>query len=61
MATMNRIFADYEARQEVLASAQARNPLANGIAWIAGELVPYHEARIPLKDQGFLHSDLTYE
>ncbi|KPI43968.1 putative branched-chain-amino-acid aminotransferase [Cyphellophora attinorum] len=61
MATMDQIFADYEARQRTLVQAQASNPFAHGIAWINGEYEPYHEARIPLKDQGFLHSDLTYD
>ena len=38
------------------------NPFAHGIAWTGGpEFVPVHEARIPLLDQGFLKSDLTYD
>ncbi|KAI7783283.1 hypothetical protein LA080_012038 [Diaporthe eres] len=37
------------------------NPFAKGIAWIEGQLTPLSEARIPLLDQGFLHSDLTYD
>jgi branched-subunit amino acid aminotransferase/4-amino-4-deoxychorismate lyase len=61
MATMDQVFADYEARQRTLVQAQESNPFARGIAWINGEYEPYHEARIPLKDQGFLHSDLTYD
>jgi len=40
---------------------ESPNPLAKGVAWIAGELVPLHEAKIPILDQGFLHSDLTYD
>ncbi|KAF2688425.1 D-aminoacid aminotransferase-like PLP-dependent enzyme [Lentithecium fluviatile CBS 122367] len=59
MATMEREFAAYNARKAVL--ARSNHPFANGVAWIAGELVPLHEARIPLLDQGFLHSDLTYD
>ncbi|GFP58985.1 putative branched-chain-amino-acid aminotransferase [Trichoderma asperellum] len=59
MATMNEVFAGYEARQEVLNNSS--NRFAKGIAWIEGELVPLHEARIPLLDQGFMHSDLTYD
>ncbi|KAL6886773.1 Aminotransferase, class IV [Trichoderma evansii] len=59
MATMNEVFAGYEARQEVLNNSA--NRFAKGIAWIEGELVPLHEARIPLLDQGFMHSDLTYD
>ena len=59
MATMQRVLGDYKARAEVL--AQSTHPFAKGVAWIAGELTPIHEARIPLLDQGFLHSDLTYD
>jgi branched-subunit amino acid aminotransferase/4-amino-4-deoxychorismate lyase len=59
MATMDKVFADYEARKITLATST--NPFAKGIAWIEGQLVPFHEARIPLRDQGFLHSDLTYD
>jgi len=59
MATMDKVFADYEARKATLTASS--NPFARGIAWIEGELVPFHEARIPLRDQGFLHSDLTYD
>lgn len=56
---MNKVFADYEARKTIL--AKSNSPYAQGVAWIEGQLVPYHDARIPLKDQGFLHSDLTYD
>lgn len=59
MATMQKIFTAYEARDAVL--AKSSHPFARGVAWIEEELVPYHEARIPLRDQGFLHSDLTYD
>ena len=58
---MEKVFAEYETRQQVLEQSQQSNSFARGIAWVEGELVPYHEARIPLKDQGFLHSDLTYD
>ena len=37
------------------------NPFAQGIAWIEGQLHPLAEARIPILDQGFLRSDLTYD
>jgi branched-subunit amino acid aminotransferase/4-amino-4-deoxychorismate lyase len=37
------------------------NPYAKGIAWIEGALYPLAEARIPIQDQGFLRSDLTYD
>jgi branched-subunit amino acid aminotransferase/4-amino-4-deoxychorismate lyase len=59
MTTMDEIFAGHERRNAILATNT--NPFARGIAWIADELVPYHDARIPLRDQGFLHSDLTYD
>ncbi|RAH79663.1 D-aminoacid aminotransferase-like PLP-dependent enzyme [Aspergillus japonicus CBS 114.51] len=59
MATMQKVFAAYEARQAVLASST--HPFAKGVAWVDGELTPLHEARIPLLDQGFMHSDLTYD
>lgn len=59
MATMEQVFADYEKRKAVLVASG--NPFAKGIAWIQGELVPFHDAKIPLRDQGFLHSDLTYD
>ncbi len=59
MATMDKVFADYEDRNAVL--AKSTNRFAKGIAWIEGDLVPFNEARIPLRDQGFLHSDLTYD
>ena len=34
---------------------------ADGIAWIDGDRVPIAEARLPLLDWGFLHSDATYD
>ncbi|HVI33613.1 aminotransferase class IV [Phenylobacterium sp.] len=37
------------------------NPFAEGVAWVEGRLYPLHEARIPILDQGFLRSDLTYD
>jgi len=59
MATMEKVFADYEKRKAIIEAST--NPFAKGVAWVAGELVPLYEARIPLLDQGFLHSDLTYD
>ncbi|KAL0938619.1 putative class IV aminotransferase [Colletotrichum truncatum] len=59
MATMNEVFAAYQQRQAVL--EKSTSPYAKGIAWIEGNLVPLSEARIPLLDQGFMHSDLTYD
>lgn len=37
------------------------NPFAHGIAYADGQLVPIAEAKISMMDQGFLHSDLTYD
>ncbi|KAI9043605.1 aminotransferase class IV [Aspergillus affinis] len=59
MATMQSVFAGYNARQSVLQASS--NPYAKGIAWIEGEYVPLADARIPLLDEGFMHSDLTYD
>lgn len=56
---MDQIFSGYYKRLEALKSSD--NPFAKGIAWVDGELVPLYEARIPLIDQGFMHSDLTYD
>jgi branched-chain amino acid aminotransferase len=38
-----------------------RPPLADGVAYIDGQFVPISEARIPILDWGFLHSDATYD
>ena len=35
--------------------------LSQGVAFIDGEYVPIAEARIPVLDWGFLHSDATYD
>src|SRR5690348_10264585 len=59
MATMEKVFTAYQQRQAVL--EKSTNPFAKGIAWVEGQLVPLSEARIPLLDQGFMHSDLTYD
>lgn len=59
MYSMEDVFAGYQRRHAAL-KADA-NRYAEGIAWIAGELVPLDEARIPILDQGFLRSDLTYD
>lgn len=56
---MDEIFAGYAQRQATLEAGD--NVFKKGIAWIEGELVPLHEARIPLMDQGFMHGDLTYD
>ncbi|KAF6839278.1 putative class IV aminotransferase [Colletotrichum plurivorum] len=61
MATHAQVLDGYLKRQKVLEASYSSNPLARGVAWVEGELTPLHEARIPILDQGFLHSDLTYD
>ncbi|CAO2655157.1 Nn.00g102210.m01.CDS01 [Neocucurbitaria sp. VM-36] len=61
MATMEPVFAGYHARLAVLEATFDKNSYARGIAWIEGQYVPLQEARIPLLDEGFMHSDLTYD
>lgn len=59
MSFTDHIFPEYRRR---LAELQASdNPYAKGIAWVGEDYVPVAEARIPLLDQGFLKSDLTYD
>jgi branched-chain amino acid aminotransferase len=36
-------------------------PFAAGCAWVEGEYVPVHQARVPILDSGFTRSDLTYD
>jgi branched-subunit amino acid aminotransferase/4-amino-4-deoxychorismate lyase len=55
----DKIFSDYFSRSKRLEADDS--PFARGVAWVEGELVPLHEARIPLLDQGFLKSDLAYD
>jgi hypothetical protein len=59
MASMSKVFEGYAARKAVLDAST--NQLSKGIAWVAGELAPLSEAKVPLMDQGFLRSDLTYD
>lgn len=59
MSYTDHIFNAY--RQRVEALQASNNPFADGIAYIDGDYVPLKEARIPILDQGFLHSDLTYD
>jgi branched-subunit amino acid aminotransferase/4-amino-4-deoxychorismate lyase len=59
MYSMDAVLGAFERRKAELKTS--RNPLAEGVAWIEGELFPLGEARIPILDQGFLHSDLTYD
>lgn len=42
-------------------SSANRPPLTDGVACIDGQFVPISEARIPILDWGFLHSDATYD
>ena len=56
---MEAVFDGYA--QRLAALQKSENPFARGVAWVEGELVPLHEARIPLMDQGFQHSDLAYD
>jgi branched-subunit amino acid aminotransferase/4-amino-4-deoxychorismate lyase len=56
---MDAVIGAFEERKA--AGKASSNPLAKGVAWIEGELFPLAEARIPILDQGFLHSDLTYD
>ncbi|KAF2104114.1 D-aminoacid aminotransferase-like PLP-dependent enzyme [Rhizodiscina lignyota] len=59
MTSMNKIFSGYQSRLAIL--EKSTHPFAQGVAWVEGALVPLSEARIPLLDQGFLRSDLTYD
>ncbi|PYH31178.1 aminotransferase class IV [Aspergillus neoniger CBS 115656] len=59
MTSMNHVLSRYATRRARLEAS--KNPYAKGIAWVEGQLVPLREARIPLVDQGFLRSDLTYD
>ncbi|KAL6410766.1 hypothetical protein AUP68_07198 [Ilyonectria robusta] len=61
MATMDKIFQGFEDRQAKLLEDGSKNPLTHGAALIEGQITPLYEARIPILDQGFLHSDLTYD
>ncbi len=56
---MDDVFNAYERRKAEL--AVSKGPFAQGLAWIEGQYVPLAEARIPILDQGFLRSDLTYD
>jgi len=59
MYSMQEVFGAFESRKAKLEAS--KNPYAKGIAWIEGKYSPLGEARIPLLDQGFLRSDLTYD
>lgn len=59
MALVEPHFDAYQRR--TAAHAARTDPLAKGVAFIEGRFVPLAEARVPILDQGFLHSDLTYD
>ncbi len=59
MYSMEAVLGAHQKRNEILAASS--NPLAEGVAWVEGELYPLSEARIPILDQGFIRSDLTYD
>lgn len=59
MSYTDHIFDGYRRRLAALESSD--NPFAAGIAWTGGDYVPLHLATIPLMDNGFLKSDLTYD
>ncbi|MEM7632727.1 MAG: aminotransferase class IV [Pseudomonadota bacterium] len=37
------------------------NDLANGAAWMAGQIIPIADAAIPVTDWGLTHSDIAYD
>lgn len=59
MYSMEAVLGAHQRRNEEL--SQSANPFAGGVAWIEGDLSPLAQARIPILDQGFLRSDLTYD
>jgi hypothetical protein len=59
MYSMETVLGAHQKRNEGL--SRSANPFAGGVAWIEGQLYPLAEARIPILDQGFLRSDLTYD
>lgn len=60
MSWTEPVFTNYRRR---LADLEASDSLfSHGIAWTGGpDYVPLAEAKVPLLDQGFLKSDLTYD
>jgi branched-subunit amino acid aminotransferase/4-amino-4-deoxychorismate lyase len=48
-------------QQRLQTFANTATAYRHGIAWIDDAYTPIEHARIPLLDQGFLHSDLTYD
>jgi branched-chain amino acid aminotransferase len=48
-------------RAAVASSGAGGSALADGAAFVDGEIVPIAQARIPITDTGFLRSDATYD
>lgn len=59
MSFTDHVFEGYRRRLADLEATPSQ--FSKGIAWVGGDYVPVAEARIPLLDQGFLKSDLTYD
>ncbi len=59
MYDMDLVLGAYAQRTAEL--GRSRNRLAQGVAWVEGGFHPLSQARIPILDQGFLRSDLTYD
>lgn len=60
MSWTDPVYQGYNCRVAELEASP--NPFAHGIAWTGGpDFVPIDEAKVPLLDQGFLKSDLTYD
>ncbi|KAB8240111.1 aminotransferase [Aspergillus flavus] len=59
MTSMNKVFSGYYERKARLDNSD--NRFAKGIAYVQGSFVPLADARVPLLDEGFMHSDLTYD
>ncbi|KAF7627373.1 hypothetical protein AFLA_002755 [Aspergillus flavus NRRL3357] len=59
MTSMNKVFSGYYERKARLDNSG--NRFAKGIAYVQGSFVRLADARVPLLDEGFMHSDLTYD
>ncbi len=59
MQSIDTFIADHQRRNAALQASGS--PFVQGIAYTGGKIVPLVEATIPMLDQGFLHSDLTYD
>ncbi|KAI9932390.1 hypothetical protein ASPWEDRAFT_171483 [Aspergillus wentii DTO 134E9] len=59
MASMDKVFREYYERLHALEKSD--NPFSVGIAFVEGEFIVPKDARIPMLDEGFMHSDLTYD